>query len=409
MKLIKYFERKAKGKIVQELEGLRFLAIVPVVIQHCVERWYRNAYTPGSSAISDALINYSLGGGVGVYLFYAISGFILPLPFAVKRLSDKPMGSLKVYFMRRLTRLEPPYILVMLLLALSAIALHKLATGESLGYFFTGITYSSTLVYKHFNTLNPVIWSLEVEIQFYILAPFITWFIFGLKSFAQRNLVIIASILVMVFIQEQTGISNGLNVLRYTILGQLQYFMVGILMVNLYLQHKLQPGNYTRLWDIAATVAIFSMIGFRWVTGYGKTVLFLFALITLFIGAFRSGAFNRFMKRPWIMAIGGMCYSIYLLHLAIAEASIELLLKLIPGAPNSVVWFTVYALFFIFCLVLIVPVFYLLVEKPCMDHSWPTQLKNFIKAKTGWGLPLDKTTGNAGTGDKMQMEKKNAL
>lgn len=401
MKLINYFERKAKGKIVQELEGLRFLAIVPVVIQHCVERWYRNAYTPGSSAISDALINYTLGGGVGVYLFYAISGFILPLPFAIKRLSDKPMGSLKQYFMRRLTRLEPPYILVMLLLAISAIALHKLTTGESLGYFFTGITYSSTLVYKHFNTLNPVIWSLEVEIQFYILAPFITYLIFGIKDFMKRNLVIVSSIVLIVLLQEITGISSALTVYRFTILGQLQYFMVGILMVNLYLNQQLQPKNYTRFWDIAATIAIFSMIGFRWVTGFGKTLLFITALITLFIGAFRSDAFNRFMKRPWIMAIGGMCYSIYLLHLAIAQATIEVLLKLVPNAPNSLLWFTVYALFFVVSLVLIVPVFYLLIEKPCMDHSWPTQLKNFIKAKTGWGLSLEKTSHAGNAADKV--------
>ncbi len=394
MKLINYFERKAKGKIVQELEGLRFLAIVPVVIQHCVERWSRNAYTPGSSAISDALINYTLGGGVGVYLFYAISGFILPLPFAIKRLSNKPMGSLKTYFMRRLTRLEPPYILVMLLLAITAIALHKLSTADSLGYFFTGITYSSTLVYKHFNTLNPVIWSLEVEIQFYIVAPFITYLIFSIKNSLHRSVVIIASILLIVFVQEQTGISDGFNVMRYTIIGQLQYFLVGILMVNLYLSHKLEPGSHRRLWDVAATIAIFSMIGFRWVTGYGKTVLFVFALVTLFVGAFRSEAFNRFMKRPWIMAIGGMCYSIYLLHLAIAQATIELMLKLVPGAHNSIIWFAMYVLIFLLCLMLIVPVFYLLVEKPCMDHTWPSQLKNFIKSKTGWGLSLEKSSPN---------------
>jgi peptidoglycan/LPS O-acetylase OafA/YrhL len=393
MKLITYFERKTKGRIVQELEGLRFLAILPVVIQHCVERWYRNAYTPGISTASDALINYCLGGGTGVYLFYAISGFILPLPFAVKRLHHQPMGSLKTYFMRRLTRLEPPYILVMLLLAIAALLLHKLSGGETLGYFFTGITYSSTLVYRHFNTLNPVIWSLEVEIQFYIIAPFITYFIFGIKDFMQRNLVIIGGILLVVFIQQQTGISNGLNVLRYTILGQLHYFLAGILMVNLYLENKLQPGAQTRWWNLAAILAVFSMPAFRWVTGYGKTVVFVFVLSVLFIGAFRAGAFNRFVKSPWIMAIGGMCYSIYLLHLAIAQAGIELLLKIVPGAANSPLWFTVYALFFLACLLLIVPVFYLLVEKPCMDHSWPTKLKNYVKSKTGRGLSLEKTPG----------------
>jgi len=401
MRLINYFERKASGKLVQELEGLRFLAIVPVVVQHCVERWYRNAYTPGVSGLSDALINYFLGGGTGVYLFFAISGFILPLPFAVRRLSGGPMGNLKVYFMRRLTRLEPPYMLVMLLLAVAALLLHKMTMGETLGYFFTGITYSSTLVYGHFNLLNPVIWSLEVEIQFYILAPFITWLVFGIKDFTKRNITITAAILLIVFIQEQTGISSAYNVLRFTILGQLQYFLLGLLMVNFYLEQKLKPAGFTKWWDVAATIAIFSMIGFRWVTGFGKTMLFIFVLAVLFSGAFRASAFSRFIKHRWIMAIGGMCYSIYLLHLAIAQACIEFILKINHHSLNNVWWFTIYALLFLFCLVLIVPVFYLLVEKPCMDHSWPARLKNFIKSKTGRGLSLEKTTGGPATTDKL--------
>ena len=101
------------------------------------------------------------------------------------------------------------------------------------------------------------------------------------------------------------------------------------------------------------------------------------------------------------MAIGGMCYSIYLLHLAIAQAGIELLLKIVPGAQNSLLWFTAYALFFLACLLLIVPVFYLLVEKPCMDHTWPAKLKNYIKSKTGRSLSLEKTTEGEQTTGKV--------
>jgi peptidoglycan/LPS O-acetylase OafA/YrhL len=400
MKLITYFERKAKGKIVQELEGLRFLAITPVILQHFIERWYRNAYTTGVSTVNDTVMNYFLGGGVGVFLFYAISGFILPLPFAAKALAGKPMGNLKVYFMRRLTRLEPPYILVMLLLAISAFVLHKMSNGWILAYFFTGITYSSNLIFHHFNLLNPVIWSLEVEIQFYIVAPFITYFIFKIKDFQKRNFLIVGAILILVFIQQKTGISYGLNFLRYTILGQIHYFLVGILMVNLYLNQKLEPGKDKAFWNVAAPIAFLTMIGFRWVDGYFKTILFVLALSILFIGAFRSGSFNRFMKRPWIMAIGGMCYTIYLLHLALAQGCIELLFKLNPHPHDSVAWFAVYAILFIVSLVLTVPVFYLLIEKPCMDHSWPTRLKAFIKSKTPWALSLEKTsTGNANLKD----------
>jgi len=56
-------------------------------------------------------------------------------------------------------------------------------------------------------------------------------------------------------------------------------------------------------------------------------------------------------------------------------------------------------MFFLVCLVLIVPVFYLLIEKPCMDHTWPTRLKNyFTKSKSGGGLSLRETAGGASTG-----------
>jgi len=130
-------------------------------------------------------------------------------------------------------------------------------------------------------------------------------------------------------------------------------------------------------------------------------MLFIFVLAVLFNGAFRAGAFSRFIKRPWVMAIGGMCYSIYLLHLAIAQACIEFILTINHHSFNSLWWFTIYTLLFLFCLVLVVPVFYLLVEKPCMDHGWPARLKNFIKSKTGRSLSLEKTAGKPPGADKV--------
>jgi peptidoglycan/LPS O-acetylase OafA/YrhL len=387
MNLIRYFERKTKGKMVGELEGLRFLAIVPVVIQHYVERWHRNVDHSTLSEFQRVMIDYFLGGSSGVYLFYIISGFILTLPFALRLTENKPqpLGNIKLYFLRRLTRLEPPYIVVMLFMAYAAWIFNKMDTGQILGYFFTGITYSTNLVYHRFNELNPVIWSLEVEIQFYILAPFLAWCIFKVKGFQRRNILVIAAIILAISLQAITDITNGDNFLRYTILGQIQYFLVGILMVNLYINKKLEPaGKDKQFWNIAATIAVFTMIGYYWVYGFLKTLSFTFVLAILFIGAFRSGWFNRFMKMPWIMAIGGMCYSIYLLHLALAQASIEFMLRIKHKIANEYLWFGGYTLLFLFLLITIVPVFYLLIEKPCMDHSWPNKLWAFFKAKLRW-------------------------
>ncbi len=390
MKLINYFERKAKGKIVSELEGLRFLAIVPVVIQHFVERWHRNIDQNSLSESQHLVVNYFLGGSSGVYLFYIISGFILTLPFALRVKDNKPhpLGNLKQYFARRLTRLEPPYIVVMIFMAYAAWLLGKMEFGQILAYFFTGITYTTNLVFHHFNELNPVIWSLEVEIQFYLLAPFLAWTIFHIKSYRNRNIVVIGAIVLAIFLQDITDISNGENFLRYTILGQIHYFLLGILMVNMYLNKKLEPsGKYRQFWNIAATLAVFVMVGYYWVYGLFKTLSFTLVLAILFIGAFRSGSFNRFMKRPWIMAIGGMCYSIYLLHLAIAQGVMEFMISMKDKIHNEYLWFGGYTLAFFLSMAIAVPIFYLLFEKPCMDHSWPTRLKNFFLGKLRWAYP----------------------
>ncbi len=386
MKLIRYFERKTKGKIVGELEGLRFLAIVPVVIQHFIERWHRNIDQSTLSDFQNLLVNYLLGGSSGVYLFYIVSGFILTLPFASRIVDNKPapLGNIKQYFIRRLTRLEPPYIAVMFFMALAAFLFHKMETGQILAYFFTGITYTTNLVFHNFNELNPVIWSLEVEIQFYILAPFLAWGIFRIKNYSTRNIILVSSIVLAIILQDITDITNGENFLRYTILGQVQYFLVGILMVNLYLNKKLVPaGKDQQFWNYAATAAVFVMIGYYWVYGLLKSLTFTLVLAILFIGAFRSGWFNKFLNKPWIMAIGGMCYSIYLLHLGIAQAVMEFMTYMKPKINNDYLWFTSYALLFSLILIIVVPIFYLMIEKPCMDHSWPTKLKNFFLSRTG--------------------------
>ena len=52
-------------------------------------------------------------------LFFAISGFILALPFAEHYLSGAPRPTLGRYYVRRVTRIEPPYVInLTILLAL---------------------------------------------------------------------------------------------------------------------------------------------------------------------------------------------------------------------------------------------------------------------------------------------------
>lgn len=93
-----------------EIDGLRFLAIFTVIIYHIAILVSIKNNIP----ITNKLLMPFLTGGQGVQVFFIISGFILTLPFASKYPKGEKI-SLRDYFYRRLTRLEPPYIITLLL------------------------------------------------------------------------------------------------------------------------------------------------------------------------------------------------------------------------------------------------------------------------------------------------------
>ncbi len=112
-------------------------------------------------------------GFLGVQLFFVISGFILGLPFASHFLTNGPAVKVGRFYFRRLTRLEPPYVLALLLIYAAAIVMHNVHTREP--GFMAGLPlrlgYAYLLVRGAPPTLDGVTWTLEIEVQFYLLAP----------------------------------------------------------------------------------------------------------------------------------------------------------------------------------------------------------------------------------------------
>src|SRR5690349_11306910 len=98
------------GKFIPEIDGLRFIAIASVVAFHVYQYLLDRAGIAPLGILGTALHN----GQRGVPLFFVISGFILGRPFADHYLSGAPAPKLKEYYLRRLTRLEPPYIAALL-------------------------------------------------------------------------------------------------------------------------------------------------------------------------------------------------------------------------------------------------------------------------------------------------------
>jgi len=102
----------ASTTYVPQIDGLRFLALVPVLVWHAGLRGERfHAAHSGAALAVDERISYWLPHGhLGVFIFFFISGYIIAYPFLAGR-----APSLSSFYKRRLYRLEPPYILAMCL------------------------------------------------------------------------------------------------------------------------------------------------------------------------------------------------------------------------------------------------------------------------------------------------------
>jgi peptidoglycan/LPS O-acetylase OafA/YrhL len=152
-------------RFIPQIDGLRFVAIASVVFFHIYSALERGAIHPPFVMDSDLSKR-------GVELFFAISGFILGIPFASYRLLNAPKVSLKRYFLRRLTRLEPPYFLSFPLWAAMQWVVFRRPFSDMAPHLLANCFYMHNLIFGAFpGAVNSVSWSLEVEVQFYTLVP----------------------------------------------------------------------------------------------------------------------------------------------------------------------------------------------------------------------------------------------
>ncbi|MBI1224923.1 MAG: acyltransferase family protein [Bacteroidetes bacterium] len=367
----------SNGQYLPLVDGLRFLAIMPVIVQHISERLIRQTPISFSTPIEqDQLAFLASRGTIGVFIFFAISGFMLSLPFAKHQLEGAKVPNLKQYFIRRFTRIEPPYLIWMTVFALVLLVKGAWTVGDLLPHWLASSFYLHNFIYGEYSVINPVAWSLEIEIQFYLIAPWLVGLFFSIKNGRARQWVLLGSIFGFVTLQHAMGWQNF--PFKLTLLGQMQHFLVGIWLADAYLSRWQKAPSVKWAWDLAVVPALLVM-AYTWTEELGKSLIFAVALMVVFMAAFQGKYFSQLLKNQWVAIIGGMCYSIYLTHLPLLELQMSftknlvltnhylpnLLLQLAIGLP----------------LVLVSSgIFYLVLEKPFMGSRVPasSSLRRFF-------------------------------
>jgi peptidoglycan/LPS O-acetylase OafA/YrhL len=357
----------SQSRFIPQIDGLRFVAIASVVLIHIYAALERGA-VPEPFSINGDLAKR------GVELFFAISGFILGVPFASRYLLNGRRVELKQYFLRRVTRLEPPYFLSLFVWAASQMVTVGRPVGDMAPHLLASFFYLHNLIYGAFvNPVNGVAWSLEVEIQFYVLVPVLAM-LFTIAQPVLRRAVILTIMLGAALLSIPLYRSTHFH---YSIGYYLAFFLAGFLVCDLYLTHKHWKPSF--LWDALA------LCGWPLVWYLGRNtghVLLPFVIVVLYLAAFRGPICSALFSNRAITNIGGMCYSIYLFHFLVIYVVKHQTAALHFGNNFWGYYFLQTVIIVPFVLILCGG-FFLLIERPCMDREWPKKLWLYLRTNCG--------------------------
>jgi len=354
---------------IPEIDGLRFLAIFPVILQHFSERISRKG--PHPEGFDLQIVRVLANGHIGVYIFFFISGFILALPFGKQKLLNGKPVSISKYYLRRLTRLEPPYLLCMTLFFLLLVKVYHESFSELFPHFIASCLYLHRLVYGVWSPINPLAWTLEIEVQFYLIAPFLALFYFSCEK-VKRRLVLIGFIVLKIVLFCTT---KFLDKFFLTLPSVVEFFILGILLADIYLTEWKNGISKHRVYDLVAIVSIVVMFSsWTWGKNLPLKLVFIASLFFAVFGTFKSLSVNTFFRNKWVTAIGGMCYTIYLFHLGLAEFFVGKFYNLFAITPYFLLNYVIGLIVFLPFLFVVCTILFLAVEKPCMDPQWASKL-----------------------------------
>lgn len=341
-KLINKIQRPlSKSEYKPELDGLRFIAIIGVVNYHLLGYYTSNFLVEDNSIVFILFKKLFSYGAHGVQLFFSISGFIL-----FKNLSSLKKinwSSIKNYYLKRLYRIEPPYIITILGFYILLIASNRIEKW-SFGNLISSLFYTHNFIYEIPSIINGVSWSLEIEIIFYLLLPFL----FLAQKFVRLKKVLFYFTLLIVFQIYSQFYSNQLS-----FLSNFHYFILGILA---YLIPPVRFLNHSKIIAIIYPFLVIILLSSSLNNILLKDI-FIFLIILI-------GLNNHLVKSKlsikYFYKIGLMCYSIYLLHYKIIS---------ITGIMFEDIMINNFYLFILINYLIIFSIsttFFLIVEKPFM-------------------------------------------
>jgi peptidoglycan/LPS O-acetylase OafA/YrhL len=307
--------------IIQALRGIASLAVC----------WFHLTYL--NSNFPRGLISHSgRYGYLGVEVFFVISGFIVPYSLLT---GGYELKSFWKFLAKRVMRVDPPYLAsILLVMALALLAAHSAAFAGAKPHFSVKqiILHLGYLIpfFENENWINGVYWTLAVEFQYYVCLGLLFPALISKNPVVRRTAFLLALCAPWI---------NG-NIVLLPHFAPL--FLIGI--VGMELMCKMIGRPEFLIVVTASVIAAAIKVGIpETCAGVGAIVCIL---------CLRSSP-------RWLLALGNISYSLYLVHEPIGDRVVNLGLRFWPSLTPT-------ALPFLGCLASIIfaTTFYLAIERP---------------------------------------------
>lgn len=283
-----------------DIQGLRAIAVLSVLLFHINK-------------------DFLSGGFIGVDIFFVISGYLVS--GIILRQKENQSFSFKDFYVGRIKRIVPAYyvLIIAVLLVGSYLLLNtdisSLRHNVFWAFLFNSNHYLSTLdnYFGVSSSENPLLhtWTLAVEMQVYLLLPFLLFFINKKRVIV---LLIILFILIEIYTQYQITAANNKTFVYFSLLSRAPEFFVGIL-INIITIPKDILNKISNALSIIGIILIISSTILLSESSLFPGLLALPACIgTALLIISKDGIINKLLSTKPMAFIGELSYSIYLWH-----------------------------------------------------------------------------------------------
>ncbi|HUA10207.1 MAG TPA: acyltransferase [Candidatus Acidoferrales bacterium] len=166
------------------LDGMRGIAVLLVLWYHLWEISWQPAPASWLQWIPET-------GFIGVPLFFFLSGFVITFPFVRARLAGEPQPTWGHFAWRRFIKIMPSYVLSIIIAYAIGYAAVNHAGAPVWKEVLTHLLFIHTWWYATYGSINGVLWTLAVEVEFYLVFPLVWW------CFARRPILTTAGMILI--------------------------------------------------------------------------------------------------------------------------------------------------------------------------------------------------------------------